>query len=95
MLNFKKGFRFELIYNNIVMSGGSNIFKGIANLGRNEIELLAPPTMKIKVVAPPERHFSVWIEGSILASLSTFQKLWGCKAEYEEAGPSIVNGKSF
>jgi hypothetical protein len=29
--------------------------------------------MKIKIVAPPERKYSVWIGGSILASLSTFK----------------------
>jgi hypothetical protein len=33
---------------------------------------LAPAAMRIKVVAPPERKYSVWIGGSILASLSTF-----------------------
>merc|ERR1712176_1577234 len=31
--------------------------------------------MKIKVVAPPERKYSVWIGGSILSSLSTFQQM--------------------
>jgi hypothetical protein len=34
--------------------------------------------MKIKVVAPPERKYSVWIGGSILASLSTFQQVLSC-----------------
>ena len=33
-------------------------------------------TMKIKIIAPPERKYSVWIGGSILASLSTFQQMW-------------------
>ena len=28
----------------------------------------------VKIVAPPERKYSVWIGGSILASLSTFQR---------------------
>lgn len=83
------------LYNNIVMSGGSTMFKGIANRVQKEIENLAPSSMKIKVVAPPERHFSVWIGGSILASLSTFQQMWVSKAEYEEAGPSIVHRKCF
>merc|ERR1712001_576480 len=31
---------------------------------------LAPSTIKIKIIAPPERKYSVWIGGSILASLS-------------------------
>merc|ERR1712130_559288 len=33
-------------------------------------------TIKIKIIAPPERKYSVWIGGSILASLSTFQQMW-------------------
>ena len=44
----------------------------------------APSTMKIKIVAPPERKYSVWIGGSILASLSTFQQMWISKEEYDE-----------
>ncbi|KAE8283734.1 Actin, alpha skeletal muscle B Alpha-actin-1 B Precursor [Larimichthys crocea] len=56
---------------------------------------LAPSTMKIKIIAPPERKYSVWIGGSILASLSTFQQMWISKQEYDEAGPSIVHRKCF
>merc|ERR1712210_432326 len=37
----------------------------------------------------PERKYSVWIGGSILASLSTFQQMWISKQEYDECGPSI------
>jgi actin-related protein len=51
--------------------------------------------MKIKVVAPPERKYSVWIGGSILSSLSTFQSMWISKAEYDESGPAIVHRKCF
>ena len=42
---------------------------------QKEITALAPSTMKIKIIAPPERKYSVWIGGSILASLSTFQQV--------------------
>ena len=48
-----------------------------------------------QVVAPPERKYSVWIGGSILASLSTFQQMWIAKSEYDESGPSIVHRKCF
>jgi actin-related protein len=51
--------------------------------------------MKIKVVAPPERKYSVWYGGSILSALSTFQTMWITKAEYEDVGPSIVHRKCF
>ena len=49
----------------------------------------------IKVVAPPERKYSVWIGGSILSSLTTFQNQWVMKSEYDEAGPGIVHNKCF
>jgi len=83
------------LYANIVLSGGTTMFEGIAERLTKEIVALAPSTMKIKVVAPPERKYSVWIGGSILASLSTFQQMWISKNEYDEAGPSIVHRKCF
>lgn len=60
------------LYSNIVMSGGTTMFPGIPERLSKELTTLAPSTMKVKVVAPPERKFSVWIGGSILSSLSTF-----------------------
>merc|ERR1712025_344903 len=60
---------------------------------QQEITDLAPPSMKIKIVAPPERKYSVWIGGSILSSLSTFQQMWISKQEYDESGPAIVHRK--
>ncbi|KAJ6816889.1 actin-7 [Iris pallida] len=63
------------LYGNIVLNGGSTMFPGIADRMTKEITALAPGSMKIKVVAPPEMKYSVWIGGSILASLSTFQQV--------------------
>ncbi len=83
------------LYANIVLSGGSTMFPGIADRVSKELTALAPSSMKIKVVAPHERKYSVWIGGSILASLSTFQQMWIAKSEYNEAGPSIVHRKCF
>jgi|EP01129_Flabellula_baltica_P016774 actin beta/gamma 1 len=83
------------LYANIVLSGGTTMFPGIGDRMEKEVKNLAPPTMKIKVIAPPERKYSVWIGGSILASLSTFQQMWISKEEYDEAGPSIVHRKCF
>jgi len=83
------------LYNSIVLSGGTSMFNGIADRMHKEMTALAPPTMKIKIVAPPERKYSVWIGGSILASLSTFQQMWISKEEYDESGPAIVHRKCF
>jgi actin beta/gamma 1 len=83
------------LYANTVISGGTSLFPGIADRLQKEISALAPPTMKIKIIAPPERKYSSWIGGSILASLSTFQQMWISKQEYDESGPSIVHRKCF
>jgi actin-related protein len=80
---------------NIVLSGGTTMFEGIAERMEKEIKALAPASIKIKIVAPPERKYSVWIGGSILASLSTFQQMWISKQEYDESGPQIVHRKCF
>jgi len=81
------------LYGNIVLSGGSTMFPQIADRMNKEITALAPPSMTIKIVAPPERKYSVWIGGSILASLSTFEEMWVTKEEYDDSGPSIVHRK--
>lgn len=83
------------LYANTVLSGGSTMFPGMADRIQKEIAALAPCSMKIKIIAPPERKYSVWIGGSILASLTTFQQMWISKMEYDESGPIIVHRKCF
>merc|ERR1711998_186887 len=43
------------LYANVVLSGGTTMFQGIGERMTKELTALAPSTMKIKVVAPPER----------------------------------------
>ncbi|CAN8317963.1 unnamed protein product [Cochlearia groenlandica] len=83
------------LYSNIVLSGGSTMFNGIAERMSKEITALAPPSMKVKILAPNERKYSVWVGGSILSSLSSFQEMWMTKAEYEEHGGTLVHKKCF
>jgi len=83
------------LYGNVVLSGGSTMFPGIADRMQKEISAMAPTAMRVKIIAPPERKYSVWIGGSILASLSTFQAMWISKDEYNESGPGIVHRKCF
>jgi len=83
------------LYTNIVLSGGSTMFPCIEKRLHKEVTALAPAAIKVKIVAPPERKYSVWIGGSILSSLSTFQDMWITKDEYDESGPAIVHRKCF
>ena len=93
IMNCQAYYVYRDLFENIILSGGNTMFPGIVQRMTKEITSLAPSTMKIKVVAPPERKYSVWIGGSILASLSTFQQMWISKAEYDESGPAIVHRK--
>jgi actin len=83
------------LYTNTVLSGGTTMFPGIDVRLTKEMTALAPASIKEKIVAPPERKYSVWIGGSILSSLSTFQEMWITKDEYDESGPGIVHRKCF
>ncbi|KAJ8306244.1 hypothetical protein KUTeg_016789 [Tegillarca granosa] len=78
------------LYYNTILSGGSTMFPGFSDRMQKELVGLAPNSMKVKVIAPPERKYSVWIGGSILGSLSTFQQMWISKQEYDECGPAIL-----
>ncbi|KAF2889007.1 hypothetical protein ILUMI_17166 [Ignelater luminosus] len=81
------------LYANILLSGGNTMFSGIADRMQKEVTALAPSGMKIKIIASPDRKYSVWVGGSILASLTTFQPMWITKQQYDESGPSIVHRK--
>ena len=85
----------ENLYANIVLAGGSTMFEGIAERLTKELITLAPSTMKVKVIASPERKYSTWIGGSVLASLPTFQSTWISRQEYDENGPGIPYSKKM
>lgn len=63
------------LYANIVLSGGSTVTKGFGDRLLAEVKGISVREMRIKIYAPPERKYSTWIGGSILAQLSTFSKV--------------------
>lgn len=75
---------------NVLLCGGSSLFTGFE--GRFKTELLSRlgPGAHVVVVAQANRNLSVWIGGSILASLCAFQTRWVLREQYEEHGPDIV-----
>jgi len=83
------------LYHNIVLSGGSTMFPGLNERLGAEITAMAPASIKVKVIAPAERKYSVWIGGSILSSLTSFGECWITREEYDESGPGIVHRKCF
>ncbi|KAL0228783.1 hypothetical protein GEMRC1_013403 [Eukaryota sp. GEM-RC1] len=83
------------LYKNIVLSGGSTMFEGMEKRIEKEMTNQASPGTKIKINAPPERKYSVWIGGSILSSLTTFESMWITREEYLEDGVKMIHRKYY
>ncbi|EFC37910.1 hypothetical protein NAEGRDRAFT_44817 [Naegleria gruberi] len=83
------------MFSNIILAGGTTMFTGLSERVEKELSALAPSNVKINVEAPPFRKYSVWLGGSLLSSLSSFEPMWISCKEYDEIGPSIVHRKCF
>ncbi|XP_074603779.1 actin-related protein 3B-like isoform X2 [Brevipalpus obovatus] len=92
------------LYSNIVLSGGSTMFKDFGNRLERDIKKLckarlssstmpssdvAPNPMNVKVKSHQTQRYAVWYGGSITASLPQFHREIHTKKQYEEYGPSI------
>merc|ERR1712046_319852 len=86
------GVRKELC-KNIIMSGGSTMYEGIADRLKQEIINKAPSGAEIRVVASADRKYAVWKGGSTLSSLSTFASSWVTAEDYQEHGAAVIHRK--
>ncbi|CAG8793886.1 15913_t:CDS:2, partial [Dentiscutata erythropus] len=93
------------LYKNIVLSGGSTMFKDFGKRLQRDIkrvvdarvkrsEELSGGTLKatlidVNVISHKKQRYAVWSGGSLLGSLPEFYSYCHTKAEYEEHGPSI------
>ncbi|CAM9465305.1 unnamed protein product [Hapterophycus canaliculatus] len=82
---------------NVVLTGGGSLFEGMPERITSELTSSLPSAFKVRTLtaSPIERRFSVWIGGSILCSLGTFQQLWLSKRQYEEQGPDMAESRRF
>jgi actin-related protein len=81
---------------NIVLTGGGSCAPGTAERLHSDVALSLCAPFKAKVISPSEfeRKFGVWIGGSILSSLGSFQQMWLSRKEYEDDGPTrLVEGR--
>ena len=85
------------LYSGIILTGGSSMLPNARERLEREVMESAPGQARVKVIASQnayERKFGVWIGGSILASLGSFQQCWMSKQEYEEKGASFIHLKA-
>ena len=85
----------SVLYENIVLCGGSSQFPGLCARLEKELRALTPGSSAREIKICPGEKYAVFVGGAILASLSTFQQMWVSKLEFEEHGPSIVHKKCF
>jgi actin-related protein len=78
------------LLNNIFLSGGSSMFPNLKSRIYQELELeLARRKKKdqiVRIIAPTERTYSVWIGGSILAMIPEFSENWITRSKYFKDG---------
>lgn len=92
------------LYKNIVLSGGSSMFK---DLGRRlqrdlkrkvdervkkseELNKAKSTAVEVNVISHHMQRFAVWFGGSMLASTPEFYNVCHTRQQYEEYGPSIA-----
>lgn len=86
------------LFLNILLSGGNTLLPNFGDRLLSELKAHHHAAwgdagrVKVKIYAPPERKYSTWIGGSILAGLLTFKKMWVTAQEYAE-DPEILHRK--
>ncbi|GKY91535.1 hypothetical protein MPSEU_000126900 [Mayamaea pseudoterrestris] len=83
------------LYSQIVLAGGSTLTPRFGDRLLYDLRVRSPAHTRIRISAPPERLYSCYVGGSILASLATFKCMWVSREEYEEHGSKILHRKDF
>jgi len=79
----------------IVLCGGNTMSPGFSSRLHKELIYLTPTGTNIKIFSPPERKYSVWLGGSLLAAHPSFKDLLVSHSDYNEYGISLVDQKCF
>lgn len=93
------------LYKNIVLSGGSTMYKDFGKRVQRDIKRFTdyrhkrtieltggrkvPQAIDVNVITHHMQRFAVWFGGSMLASTPEFYNVCHTKAQYDEVGPSI------
>jgi len=93
------------LYKNIVLSGGSTMFKDFGKRLERDLKRmvetrlktteelsggrLKPTPIDVQVISHEMQRYAVWFGGSMLASTPEFYSVCHTKKQYEEFGPSI------
>ena len=81
-----------ILCSSILISGGNSMIRGFNERIFPTVHNMFPEQMRVRTICTPERRFSTWIGGAILASLShNNNNTWIDREDYDEYGPSVVH----
>ncbi|CAL5374340.1 unnamed protein product [Camellia sinensis] len=86
------------LFSSILLSGGTASMQQLKERLEKDLLEESPQAARVKVLASgnaTERRFSVWIGGSILASLGSFQQMWFSKSDTKSMGHLTFKGSAL
>lgn len=84
-----------LLYQSIILTGGSTLFPRFAERLEMELRPLVPDDYQVKITTQEDPILGVWRGGSLLASSPDFEAMCVTKAEYEELGSARCRRRFF
>ena len=85
----------KTMWESVILSGGSTMFKGMQDRMKSELKKLAPGTCSVSVFASQDRQYSNWKGAAVLSELASFSTKWITRKEYEENGNKILAVKGI
>ncbi|KAL6558506.1 Actin-related protein 6 [Orobanche minor] len=84
-----------VLYESIILTGGSTLFPRFAERLERELRPLVPDEYQVKITTQEDPILGVWRGGSLLASSPDFEAMCVTKAEYEELGSARCRRRFF
>jgi actin-related protein len=79
------------LWSNVVFAGGSTMFPGLFVRVTQELTEMTPASVRVKVVASPQRKHLTWFGGAVLAALLTSSDGWITRETYDERGAALIH----
>ncbi|CAL0320096.1 unnamed protein product [Lupinus luteus] len=84
-----------VLYESIILTGGSTLFPQFAARLEKELRPLVPDDYNVKITAQEDPILGVWRGGSLLAASPDFEEMCVTKSEYEEHGSARCRKRFF
>ncbi|GAB2300308.1 Actin- protein 6 [Dionaea muscipula] len=84
-----------VLYESIILTGGSTLFPRFAQRLEKELRPLVPNDYQVKITVQEDPILGVWRGGSLLASSPEFEAMCVTKADYEELGSTRCSRRFF